>query len=146
MQIIHDDKTEHKHEFTEHEKKVIQAELDMAEIYIMECLFGSSELKHMHINSKIKAMMTFCGKNLQDELNCKIKKFEALMWPCMLPNGMVDVERVVETIGHFYGHELHVPVKEMRLVDFFRRFDKLLHHLGRHIQGLEHVPHHGNPY
>jgi|GEM_PF-3520028 len=142
---------DHEHNLTEHEKKQIQAELDMAQGYVIECLCGHTDIKQMRIDKKYLMALKFQGTTLPRFLNCQIDRFEMLVRPHMLPNGMVDVESAAETLCHFMGWELEhippMPVKEMRLVDFMRRFDKPLRHIGRHIQGLEHVPHKAhNPY
>lgn len=137
---------------TKEQEKLIQAELDMAEEYVIKCLFGSADLKQiqMRVSMPIKLFLKSKNKTLLQVLNCKIAEFEAIMRPCMLPNGMVDVDFAVEALCHFMewcDAAMPMPVKEIRLVDFCRRFDKPLHHLGRHIQGLEQVPHkQHNPY
>lgn len=110
--------------------EAIQSELDTAEKFILDKVFGDAT--NIELGTKVK--MWFLSKNLNADvyINEKIKMFEAVAKDYITPNGYVDGNRLTEMIvlkcpvlkGCIALPTLK-PVEYAQLVDMFINFEAL---------------------
>lgn len=105
-------------------KSDIQRELDKAEEYILEKLFGSVE--DIKVTKNLELVFAFKGIDLNKEINKYIKIFEDFMSNFMLEDGFLDVEKFEKVICIQFPilHGLNLP--SARLIDFIKEIEKII--------------------
>lgn len=108
-------------------KSLIQSELDMAEEYILTCIFGN--VQNPQINSTIKSFLALKGKDPIELINEYIDKFEAIVKPLLKSNGYVDGEKLSKLLEIKLNQSISLT-GDCRLIEVARVFEPQLKSIG----------------
>lgn len=102
----------------------IQRELDRAEEYILEKLFGSAE--NIEISNNLKMIFALKGIDFNKTVNHYIEVFESFMTNFMLENGFLDVEKLEKVISIKFPILQGLKLPTARLIDFIKEIEKII--------------------
>lgn len=102
----------------------IQRELDRAEEYILEKLFGSAE--NIEISNNLKMVLALKGIDFNKTVNHYIEVFESFMTNFMLENGFLDVEKLEKVISIKIPILQGIKLPAARLIDFIKEIEKTI--------------------
>ena len=101
---------------------LIQTELDMAEEYILKCLFG--DINNPQVNAAIKSFLTLQGKSVAGTINEYIDKFETIIKPMLKENGYIDGAKFSELLKIKFKQE--IPIQDFRIIELARALESWL--------------------
>ena len=111
-------------------QSLIQAELDLVEEHLLQCLFGSSQSPI--INSMIKTGLTFMGQSHIKLINSGLQQFEQFAKPFLKENGYVDGIKLSRLIEAKFNKQ--IPIGDFRMIELTRAIEPWLKALGSYIQ------------
>ena len=111
-------------------QNLIQAELDLVEEHLLQCLFGSSQSPI--INSMIKTGLTFMGQSHIKLINSGLQQFEQFAKPFLKEHGYVDGIKLSRLIEAKFNKQ--IPIGDFRMIELTRAIEPWLKALGSYIQ------------
>ena len=94
----------------------IQKELDRAEEYILNQLFG--DINNPVIDKKLQIYLTFKGLTFDNFINSKIEIFEEVVKNFMREDGFLDGEKISQMISIQYPILSGLNLPSARLIDY----------------------------
>lgn len=111
-------------------ENLIQAELDMVEEHLLQCLFGNAQAPQ--INQTVKTGLAFLGQSYIKIINTGLLEFERLAKPFLKENGYVDGTKLSRLIEARFNKS--VPLGDFRMIELTRAIEPWLKTLGSYIQ------------
>lgn len=111
-------------------QNLMQAELDLVEEHLLQCLFGSSQSPR--INSMVKTGLTFMGQSHIKLINSGLQLFEQFAKPFLKENGYVDGLKLSRLIEARFNKQ--IPIGDFRMIELTRAIEPWLKTLGSYIQ------------
>lgn len=96
----------------------IQKELDRAEEYILNQLFG--DINNPIIDKKLQIYLTFKGLTFDNFINSKIEIFEEVVKNFMREDGFLDGEKISQMISIQYPILSGLNLPSARLIDYVK--------------------------
>ena len=96
----------------------IQKELDRAEEYILNQLFG--DINNPIIDKKLQIYLTFKGLTFDNFINSKIEIFEEFIKKFMREDGFLDGEKISQIISIHYPILTGLKLPSARLIDYIK--------------------------
>ena len=111
-------------------QNLMQAELDLVEEHLLQCLFGNSQSPR--INPMIKTGLTFMGQSHIKRINSGLQQFEQFAKPFLKENGYVDGLKLSRLIEARFNKQ--IPIGDFRMIELTRAIEQWLKILGSYIQ------------
>lgn len=111
-------------------QNLMQAELDLVEEHLLQCLFGSSQSPR--INSMLKTGLAFMGQSHIKLINNGLQQFEQFAKPFLKENGYVDGLKLSRLIEARFNKQ--IPIGDFRMIELTRAIEPWLKTLGSYIQ------------
>lgn len=114
----------------------IQRELDMAEEYVLNKLFG--DYTNPQISNKIKFFLVAKNIDFETYINDKLQKFEEYSKDFMKDNGYYDGEKLTKILTAQFPILQGIAIADIKPIDLFVMLDELigLEQLGSFIRDL----------
>ena len=96
----------------------IQKELDRAEEYVLNQLFG--DLENPAIDKKLQIYLTLKGISFDEFINQKIEIFEEFIKKFMREDGFLDGEKISKVISIQYPILTGLNLPSARLIDYVK--------------------------
>ena len=114
----------------------IQREIDLAEEYILDKLFG--DYRNPQVSNKIKLLLIAKNTDFNSFINQKLLEVEELIKPIMLENGLIDGNKISKMIAVYLPDLQGLNLPNIRPIDLVKLLDKLLNleKIGNFLQKL----------
>jgi hypothetical protein len=116
--------------------RTIQRELDIAEEYILNRLFGNAQ--NPQISNKIKLYLIANNIDFHKFLNEKILMIENMIKPIMLENGYLDGNKISKMLAVYIPDLQGLNLPNLRPIELVQLLDKILNleNIGNLLQKL----------